>query len=90
MNDVNPDALFEDLARFRNALEEGDFSRAGATLPLHDARLRQYIRCAGVDAPVELLRELLQLQHRLREDMQGAHARACAALYDPGHQEALS
>ena len=65
MNEATLDALHEDLVSFRSALEREDFGSAGDVLALHDQRLRQYIDTVGMQSPLQVLRELLQLQHRL-------------------------
>lgn|GEM_PF-797069 len=65
MNDATLNALHEDLVDFRDALDREDFRCAGDVLALHDQRMRQYIDTVGMQAPLQALRELLQLQHRL-------------------------
>lgn len=76
------DALHQDLASLRTALDTGDFHRAGDVLASHDRRLREYIETVGLQAPLQALRELLQLQHRLQDDMVGARDAAATALRD--------
>lgn len=72
--------LHQDLASLRQALDEGDYGRAGDVLAGHDQRLREYIDTVGLQAPMQALRELLQLQHRLQDDMLVARDAAAAGL----------
>lgn len=65
MNDATPDTLHDDLVDLRDALDREDFQCAGDVLALHDRRMRQYIDTVGMQAPLQALRELLRLQHRL-------------------------
>lgn len=73
-------ALRADLDALRQALGRDDFAGAGQILAAHDERLRGYIRSVGVDAPVEALGELLQLQHQLQAEMVQARDVAAEAL----------
>jgi hypothetical protein len=65
MNETTLDALHEDLVSFHDALDRDDFAQAGDMLALHDRRLRDYIDTVGMQAPLQALRGLLQLQHRV-------------------------
>jgi len=73
-------ALHDDLASLRCALDSEDYGRAGDVLARHDLRLREYIAAVGSQAPLQALRELLQLQHRLQDDMLAARDAAAAGL----------
>lgn len=72
--------LHEDLASLRVALDSEDFGQAGDVLARHDLRLREYIDTVGMQAPIQALRELLQLQHQLQNDMLAARDAAAAGL----------
>jgi hypothetical protein len=65
MNEATLDALHKDLTGLHDALDHEDFGRAGDVLALHDRRLRDYIDTVGMQAPLQALRGLLQLQHRV-------------------------
>ena len=65
MNEATLHTLHEDLVSFHDALDREDFAHAGDVLALHDRRLRDYIDTVGLQAPLQVLRGLLQLQHRL-------------------------
>lgn len=65
MNHALLDALHEDLVDLRDALGREDFHGAGDVLALHDRRMRQYIDTVGLQAPLDALRGLLRLQHRM-------------------------
>jgi hypothetical protein len=65
MNDATLDALHEDLSSLHDALGREDFGQAGDVLAEHDRRLRDYIDTVGLQAPLQALRGLLQLQHRM-------------------------
>lgn len=80
MSEATLQALYGDLEAFRQALDGHDFGQAGDVLAAHDLRLRQYIDTVGLQAPMQALRELLQLQHRLQDDMVAARDEAAAAL----------
>ena len=68
MNEATLDALHEDLVSLRDALGREDFGGAGDALDAHDRRLRDYIDTVGLQAPLQALRGLLQLQHRVPAD----------------------
>ncbi|MBB6065964.1 hypothetical protein [Pseudoxanthomonas broegbernensis] len=74
------DQLHEDLASLRRALDSEDFVQAGEVLASHDRRLREYIETVGQQAPLQALRELLELQHRIQSDMSAAREQAATAL----------
>lgn len=82
MNDAAPtlEGLHEDLACLRRALDGEDFDQAGQVLARHDLRLRQYIDTVGLQAPLQALRDLLQLQHRLQDEMIASREQAALAL----------
>ena len=80
MSAATLDALHQDLASLRQALDHEDFGQAGDVLARHDQRLREYIDTVGLQAPIQALRELLQLQHRLQGDMIAARDAAAAGL----------
>lgn len=73
MNGATLDALHDDLLSLRDALHREDYADAGDMLALHDRRMRQYIDTVGMQAPLQALRDLLQLQHLLHEDPRVAH-----------------
>lgn len=87
---VSLDALHQDLASLRNALDSEDFDRAGDVLAHHDRRLREYIDTVGLQAPLQALRELLQLQHKLQDDMIAAREAAVTALRGLRHSSQAS
>ncbi|MCR6687136.1 hypothetical protein [Pseudoxanthomonas sp.] len=80
MSAATLDALHQDLASLRQALDAEDFGQAGDVLARHDRRLREYIDTVGLQAPLDALRDLLQLQHRLQDDMLVARDAAAAGL----------
>jgi hypothetical protein len=80
MNSQTLADLHADLTELRQALDREDFSEAGQILGRHDQRLRQYIEDVGVDAPVQALRDLLQLQHTLQAEMLTRREAAASAL----------
>ncbi|UWX04704.1 hypothetical protein H1235_08820 [Pseudoxanthomonas sp. NC8] len=65
MNEATLDALHEDLVSFHDALDRENFAHAGDLLAAHDQRLREYIDNVGQQSPLQVLRGLLQLQHRV-------------------------
>ncbi|WP_374013921.1 hypothetical protein [Pseudoxanthomonas koreensis] len=74
------EGLRQDLASLRTALDTEDFARAGDVLAHHDRRLREYIDTVGLQAPLQALQELLQLQHQLYGEMANAREAAATAL----------
>ena len=82
--------LHADLIALREALDRDSFSEAGQILSSHESRLRQYIDAVGAEAPVQALRELLQLQHQLQHDMLSARDTAASALREMQHASQAS
>jgi hypothetical protein len=57
--------LHEELSRIDHALTLDDIDGAGHVLAEYDAHLRHYIERVGAAAPLDALRQLLQIQNGL-------------------------